>query len=389
MPMAMDDYEDDDPPAPKTAAIGADGIATINISGTLVGKSSGMNALSGLTSYADIAAQFTAAMENPMVRGILEYYDTPGGEVQGMFECAATMAQARGKKPVCAVVNCAASAGYMLAATADAIVVSQTAITGSIGIIALHLDQSGADEKAGLKYTAIFAGDRKNDGNPHEPLSPEARGEIKGRIDKIYGLFVTGVAKNRGMKEVAIRNTQAAVYMGQDGVDAGLADAVGTMDDAAAMLRAAIQQGAKSLSATNFLTSFAASAANKGAVQPMAETTPVQAEAKVPTSAEIEAMVNKASANVRADASLIASMCQMQGKPELVAEFLTAGKTPAQVGAELLALKVAGEKGTELLTGVLPGGKQGAKGDKPDETLGTAKPWGEIMTALGFKKGGK
>jgi signal peptide peptidase SppA len=347
-----------------------------------------MDALSGLTSYGDIAAQFTAAMGDARVGAILLAIDSPGGEVQGMFELAEMMVEARGQKPICAAVNCAASAAYLLASTADAIVVSQTGIVGSIGIIALHLDQSGADEKAGLKYTAIFAGERKNDGNPHEPLSLEALAGMQGRIDKVYGMFVAGVAKNRGMSGVSIRNNQSQIYMGSDGVDAGLADAVGTMDDAAGMLRAAIQQGAKSLNTTSFSKSVA-SATGKGAVQPMAETQQTAAaEVKVPTAAEIEAMVAKAVANGRAEASLIASMCLVAGKPEKVAEFLAASKTPIQVGADLLALKVAAEKGTEMQTSVLPGGKQGETGRPDDgEVQGKAKPWSEIMTALGFKKG--
>ena len=149
--MPLDDPEE--VAGRQPAAVDPDGIATIDICGTLVAKASGMGAMSGLTSYADIAADFQAAIANPQARGILLAIDSPGGEVNGMFDLADMMAQARGQKPILAVVNCAASAAYLLASTADQIIVSRTGITGSIGIIALHLDQSQADEKAGLKYT--------------------------------------------------------------------------------------------------------------------------------------------------------------------------------------------------------------------------------------------
>lgn len=224
---------DEDARAQRDALnVDADGIATIDISGTLVCKASGMDALSGLTSYADVAAEYSAALSDARVRGILLTLDSPGGEVLGMLELADLMYSARGRKPVCAAVDCAASAAYLLASCADRIVVSRTGITGSVGIIALHLDESAADAQAGLKYTAVYAGDRKNDGNPHEPLTPEARGGMQDRVDKVYEMFVDAVARNRGMGQQAVRDTQAAIYMGQDGVDKGLADEVGCFEDA-------------------------------------------------------------------------------------------------------------------------------------------------------------
>ena len=384
----MYDPDEDDPASAKparTPAVDQDGIATINISGTLVSKASGMDAMSGLTSYADIAAQFTAAMENPSVRGVLLSIDSPGGEVAGMFDLADLMYQARGQKPICAVVNCAASAAYLLASTADQILVSRTGITGSIGIIALHLDESAADEKAGLKYTAIYAGARKNDGNPHEPLTPEARNTMQARIDAVYGMFTAAVAKNRGMSDEAVRGTQAAIYMGQDGVNVGLADAVGTADDAAKMIDLAASQGAKSLYGFS-ISSSVASATGKGATQPMTDPKqPVQAEAKVPTAAEIEAMVSQATQTGRAEAALIANMCAIAGKPERVAEFLSAGKTSAQVGAELLAAKVAADKASAIDPSVMPGVDASVKTEK-DQPQGKAKPWSEIMAKLAGKK---
>jgi len=225
-----------------------DGVAVIDISGTLVSKSSWMNSQSGLMSYSSVQARFDAALNDPTVGGILLAIDTPGGEVSGMFDLAARMYQARGEKPICAVVDCACSAGYLLASAADQILVSRTGAVGSIGIIALHRDQSGADQQNGLSYAAIYAGDRKNDGNPHAPLSAAAKISIQGRIDQVYDMFTADVARNRKRTDSSIRGTQAQIYLGQSGVDVGLADSVGSIDTAMDMLRGAISRGAKSLS---------------------------------------------------------------------------------------------------------------------------------------------
>jgi ClpP class serine protease len=110
--------------------------------------------------------------------------------------------------------------------------VTRTGGVGSIGVIALHMDQSGFDEKAGRKYTAIFAGARKNDFNPHEALSSSAKDELQAEIDRLYGMFVGAVARNRGMKPALVRNTEAGLYFAEKSINAGLADQVGTFDDA-------------------------------------------------------------------------------------------------------------------------------------------------------------
>jgi signal peptide peptidase SppA len=346
------------------------GIALIDISGTLVSKASGMDAMSGLTSYADIAADFSAAIDNPMVNGVALLFDTPGGEVKGMFETGDLIFKARGKKPIISVVECAASAGYALASAADQVIVSRTGITGSIGVIAMHLDVSGADEKAGLKYTSVYAGDRKNDGNPHNPLSPEARTEMQARIDQVYEMFVSAVARNRGMDAAMVRKTQAAVFMGQDGVSSGLADAVGSMDDAAGLLASAFKSGSKSLYA------------NSHEVERMAEVNVAPPEAKVPTAAEIEALVAAAREAGLAEAGVIADLCAIAGMPGKAAGFIGEKKSADQVRKELLAAKVDSQKGTELSTSVMPG----ADAKVPDETQGKAKPWGDVLKALGIGK---
>lgn len=382
--MPMDDPEETASRQP--CVVGADGIACIDISGTLVAKCSGMAAMSGLTSYSDIAADFSSAINDPSCRGIMLSIDSPGGEVAGMFDLADMMYQARGQKPVCAVVSCAASAAYLLASAADVIVVSRTGITGSVGIIAMHLDESRADEQAGLKYTAIFAGERKTDGNPHEPLSPDARSNMQARVDTVYGMFTSAVARNRGMAETAVRKTQAGVYMGQDGVTVGFADAVGNMDDASRALSTAFQRGMKSLEATSFISSAASAALSHKEGNSMADnikTAP--AEATIPTAADIEAMVAQARTEGFSAAAEIVDLCAIAGTPVKAAQFIQEKKTVAQVRESLLAARVETQKGTELNTSVMPG----VDAKATPETQGKAKPWGEILSALGIKKGGK
>ena len=81
-------------------------------------------------------------------------------------------------------------------------------------MIAIHVDQSSFDEKVGRKYTAVFAGAKKNDFNPHEPLSDSAKDELQMQIDSLYDMFVGLVVQNRGMKAALVRNTEAGLFCG-------------------------------------------------------------------------------------------------------------------------------------------------------------------------------
>jgi ClpP class serine protease len=116
-----------------------DGIAVIEIAGTLVHRGAWIGQSSGLTSYEGIAAQLQAALADPGVRGIALDIDSFGGEVAGAFDLADRIRAARAQKPVHAfVAEHALSAGYALASQADRIILPRTGAVGSIGVVAMH-----------------------------------------------------------------------------------------------------------------------------------------------------------------------------------------------------------------------------------------------------------
>lgn len=240
----FDDEEEDDENAPSTDkpyVVTDDGIAVINISGALVRKSSWISAYSGLRSYVGIEQQFLTAVADPAVAGILLDIDSPGGEAGGCFDLVDQMYAQRGKKPIYAIADDAMYSGaYAIGSVADKLFCTRTGGVGSVGVIYLHIDQSGADTQEGLKYTAIFSGDRKNDFSPHEPLSETAYQIEKAECDRIYDMFVQTVARNRGMSSAAVRGTEAGLFYGPNAVASGLADEVGTYADAMKALIAAL-----------------------------------------------------------------------------------------------------------------------------------------------------
>jgi len=173
------------------------------------------------------------------VRGMAFIVDSPGGLVAGCFECVDRIHPIENRKPLRAyAMESAYSAAYAIASVADSITVSRTGGVGSIGVVTAHVDVSGAMDKMGLKITFIFAGDHKVDGNPYEALKPEVKERIKARIDELYAVFVSSVARNRAMDEQAIRDTEALTFTATQAVSNGLADSIGSLDDAVAAFAA-------------------------------------------------------------------------------------------------------------------------------------------------------
>ncbi len=213
------------------AATAPEGIAVIPIHGSLVKRSLGMEAASGLTSYGEIAAMLDAALADPQVSGILLDIDSPGGEASGSFELARRVREVAAVKPIWAVANDAAySAAYAIAASAHRLFVTETGGVGSIGVIALHVDQSVKDAKDGYRFTAVTAGAHKNDYSPHEPLSDSAKSELQGEVDRLYAIFTEHVAAMRGLDLDAVRATEAGLYFGSNAVAEGLVDGVQTLE---------------------------------------------------------------------------------------------------------------------------------------------------------------
>lgn len=202
-------------------------IAVIPVHDTLVHRIQGISALSGLTTYEQIGESFRDALANTKVTDIILDIDSPGGEVSGVFDLVDEIYNARGTKPIIAAVNeTAYSAAYAIASAADKVYAPRTGGVGSIGVIAVHTNQSGYDEKAGLKYTSIYAGGKKNDFSPHEEISPEALADVQSKVDSVYDLFVKTVARNRNINSDDVKATEAGIFLGEEGLEIGLIDQI-------------------------------------------------------------------------------------------------------------------------------------------------------------------
>jgi signal peptide peptidase SppA len=215
--------------------IDRDGIAVLPIIGSLIRRGSWLDAECGLMSYGLIRDAASEILTDSSVRGLMLEIDSSGGEANGCFDCADFIrsASAATGKPVWAHANeIMCSAAYAIGSSAEQIWVARTSEVGSIGVLGAHVDVSEADKMNGVHVTYIFAGDYKTDGNSHEPLGEGPRARMQADVDALYDMFLELASQNRGMTAEEMRATNADIYRGSLAVDAGLADEVGTLDEA-------------------------------------------------------------------------------------------------------------------------------------------------------------
>jgi capsid assembly protease len=232
--------------APARKSVGD--IAVINIDGFISQKPNIFTLLFGGTSTEALAATVRAAMAEPSVGAVVLSVDSPGGVVFGTPEAAAALRGARGGKPFIAVANpIAASAAYYLASQADEVVATPSSITGSIGVIVTHVDESKALEKEGLVVTEITHGRRKAEGSSVKPLSDEARESIQKRVDFYGEMFEADVAKGRRVSPATVRAKygEGAVFTAKDAMAAGLVDRIATLDEVLGELATGRRSGAR------------------------------------------------------------------------------------------------------------------------------------------------
>ncbi|HEL4243324.1 TPA: S49 family peptidase [Pseudomonas aeruginosa] len=331
-------------PTTRSPPVAGGSIAVLPIYGTLVRRTVGLEAASGLTSYQDIAAQIDTAIADPAVAAIVLDIDSPGGESGGVFDLADRVRAAAQVKPVWALANdMAYSAAYAIGSAASRFFVTRTGGVGSIGVIAMHADQSVRDAQDGVRYTTVFAGARKNDLNPHEPISDEAHAFLKSEVDRIYGLFVDTVASYRSLSSEAVRATEAGVFFGNDAVAAGLADAVGNFDDV-------LNELVASLSPPPALSAAAAALGNlhQPRLEHFMNEPGTTADPGVGADPDRDP-VSPAPMTID-DAQEVAELCALAGCPDRIAGFLAARTPATKVRSQLLVARASGQEISSLIT---------------------------------------
>ncbi len=354
-----------------------DGIGVIPIYGILEHRRSLFSLLFGGTSYDQVRAELTEAVEDPSIKSVLLDIDSPGGQVSGMLDLADIIYQARNFKSIYAMVNeNAYSAAYALASAASKVFIPQTGGLGSIGVISLHVDKSKANEKAGLQYTTIIAGEKKADFSPNEPLSKRARDDAQKTVDNMRYLFAQAVARNRGISLKSILDTEAGIFQGQKAVDIGLADGVMSYSDVIQQISQGATKpagsGSKKFSSASFFPSKAiGTTASTVPNIPIVPTIPAtasvsglpEAEAVIPSlpanvgtpGADFQQAINQERercVQVFEQLAAVADIMPRGAADLLLSQLLSSGATPEMAGQMIVSTLAGQQANSQVISSV-------------------------------------
>jgi ClpP class serine protease len=197
-----------------------DGLAVISVEGILTKQADPLVQFfyGANTAYDDINAQIGAAEANPKVTAIRFDIDSPGGNVDGLFDTLAAISAST--KPKSVYARNALSAAYGIAAAAGG-PITASGPGASFGSVGTAVSVAVSDSVVTL--TSSNAPEKRPD-----PRTEEGRASIIRHLDAIDGLFVDAIAGGRGVSSQDVRNTfgRGASLLAGDAEQRGMIDGI-------------------------------------------------------------------------------------------------------------------------------------------------------------------
>ncbi len=169
------------------------------------------------------------AIINPMVKAVILYFNTPGGDAYSCLEIAGYVEALASVKPVIAVMGpkCA-SGGYIIASFATYIFAHTYTVTGGIGVISVWVDLTDYYEQEGIKIWVWTAGEEKDFGAEWRRPTEEEREQIQSEVDELFQELLQMIQRNRNLSsEDLVDASTGNIISGSQAVDLGLVDKIG------------------------------------------------------------------------------------------------------------------------------------------------------------------
>ncbi len=214
------------------SARGTGNVMLISVSGAITSQPS-QGLFSAEPSMSDfIVRNLEEAGRDPSIDAVILSIDSPGGGAVASHEVVEAM-KALDKPKVAVIRSLGASGAYWIASAADTIFANPLSIVGSIGVTSSYLEVSGLLERYNITYERLVAGDFKDTGSPLRALEEEEREMLQGQIDRVHEIFMDDVAANRALSAEALDAiSEGRIFLGDEGLEYGLIDHLGNVDDA-------------------------------------------------------------------------------------------------------------------------------------------------------------
>ena len=180
------------------------------------------------------------------VKGVVLRVNSPGGSVMASDKIRQEIRLLSAVKPVVASYsNYAASGGYWISADCDRIFTMPSTLTGSIGVFSLLPEFSNTLKKvAGVNITSVGSHEHADALSLMRPFTPQETGYLQQSVEDIYSAFVDVVCEGRDLEPAYVDGiAQGRVWTGAQGIENGLADETGTLEDAIRWVADAADEG--------------------------------------------------------------------------------------------------------------------------------------------------
>ncbi|XOV81777.1 MAG: signal peptide peptidase SppA [bacterium] len=207
-------------------ALGKDKIAEIVVQGIIMNQGEGNQ----LAVAEDIISLIRRARDDRSVKAVVLRVDSPGGSqfASELIRQELELLQLAGKPVVASFGASAASGGYWVSATADAIVAEPTSITGSIGIFSFIPSFEKTLEKYGVYTDGVGTTELSMGLNPFTGVNQPMAEILQAQVEHGYAQFIALVARGRDMSlEQVDAIAQGRVWTGETAKQLGLVDELG------------------------------------------------------------------------------------------------------------------------------------------------------------------
>ena len=181
----------------------------------------------GAGTYSKLRATVETLLGNDDVKDIVLEINSPGGDVNGLFECCEYLSQAKEEKPIHAhVTGLCCSAAYAIAACCTDISATHTSEIGSVGIYAQAIDETEHLKKEGI-LTRIFRSRNASKKN-ESPFTEEGAKEMQEKMDYFEDCFYTVLSEGRGIEREKCIETfgHGAVFLATDALERSMIDSI-------------------------------------------------------------------------------------------------------------------------------------------------------------------
>jgi len=212
------------------------GVATVPLYGPIFPQTNFMTYLGYATALSDLEAIFEKIKSDDSVKKVILNCHSPGGVVFGVNSFAEYLSNFE-KEVHTYVPGMCCSAAYWIASATDKIVVDDTALVGSIGVVC---DVLNPEHDPFIEVT-----NRKSPNKRPNPTTEEGKGAIQDELDALANVFFSTVAENRNVSITTVENDfgKGGVLVGKDAMKAGMVDKVDSLKKFTEELLSSITSG--------------------------------------------------------------------------------------------------------------------------------------------------